>query len=106
MKNENEFDKLLLETIDNSLKDLFTENAASAIYAFLESNYTLNRQEIPEKLDVFTEGLHRFLSTGAFTVERVILENLCSNLKLESQLNQKSDFKKSITKLKNSLNTK
>jgi len=107
MRNENEFDKLLLKTIDNSLKEIFTENAAAAIYAFLESHYALNQEEIPEKIDVFDEGLRKFLSTGAFTVEKVILENLCSNTELKRcQLGEEYDFKNSIIQLKNSLRLK
>jgi len=103
MKKGNEFDRLLLKTIDDSLKKIFTENAASVIYAFLESNYTLNREEIPEKLDVFEEGLRKFLSTGAVTVEKVILENLCSDLECRCKLGEERSFKNSIIQLKNSV---
>jgi len=103
MMRESEFDKLLLKTIDNSLKEIFTENAALAIYAFLESSCTLNREEIPEKLDLFSEGLRQFLSTGAFTVERVILENLYSDLEVKCQLGEDCDFKSSVIQLKSCL---
>lgn len=106
LKRENEFDRMLLKTIDNSLKEVFTENAALAIYAYLESNYALNQGEIPEKLDLFVDGLHKFLSTGAYAVERVILENLCSNLECERCLGEERDFKNSIVQLKSSLKLK
>jgi hypothetical protein len=106
MRRESDFDKLLLRTIDNSLKEVFTENAALAIYAYLESSYALNQENIPEKLDLFVDGLHKFLSTGAFTVERVILENLHSKLELEHELGVDCDFKNSIAQLKNSLKLK
>jgi hypothetical protein len=105
MKRKNEFDKLLAKTIDNSLKDVLNENATSAIYAYLKSNYALNQEEIPQKLDVFVDGLHKFLSTGAYAVEHVILESLYSNLKCagELELDNENDFKNSITHLKNCL---
>jgi len=106
MKREIEFDRLLLKTIDNSLKEVFTENAALTIYAYLESNCALNQEDIPEKLDLFVDGLHKFLSTGAYAVERVILENLCSNLNCEVQLSEEHDFKKSVIQLKSSLKLK
>ena len=106
MKRENEFDKMLVRSIDNSLKAVFTENAAVAIYAYLESNYALSQEEIPEKLDVFVDGLHKFLSTGAFAVERVILENLCSNLECKCQPGEERDFKNSIVQMKSSLKLK
>ena len=106
LKRENEFDRMLLKTIDNSLKEVFTENAALAIYAYLESNYALNQGEIPEKLDLFVDGLHKFLSTGAYAVERVILENLCSNLECECCVGMERGFKNSIVQLKSSLKLK
>jgi len=105
VKGENEFNKLLVKTIDNSLREVFDENATSAIYAYLESNYALNQKEIPEKLDLFIDGLHQFLSTGAYAVEHVILEKLCSNLKCVGQLevDNENDFKDSIMQLKSCL---
>ena len=106
MKRENDFDMVLLKSIDNSLKEIFTENAALAIYAYLESNYALTQEEIPEKIDLFVDGLHKFLSTGAYAVERVILENLCSNLQCGCQLDEGHDFKNSIIQLKSYLKLK
>jgi len=105
VKGENEFNKLLAKIIDNSLKDVLNENATSAIYAYLESNYALDQKEIPQKLDVFVDGLHKFLSTGAYAVEHVILENLYSNLKCSDklELDDENDFKNSIIHLKSCL---
>jgi len=105
VKRENEFDKLLAKIIDDSLREVLNENAASAIYAYLRSNYSLNQEEIPQKLDLFVNGLHKFLSTGAYAVEHVILENLYSNLKCagELELDDESDFKNSIIHLKSCL---
>jgi hypothetical protein len=105
MKRENEFNKLLAKSIDNSLREVFNENATSAIYAYLESNYGLNQEEIPQKLDLFVDGLDKFLSTGAYTIEHFILENLCSNLKCtgELKLDSERDFENSIMNLKTCL---
>jgi len=103
MRERNEFDTLLLKTIDNSLKEVFTENVASTIYAYLKSSYALDQEQIPEKLDLFQDGLHNFLSTGAYVVENVILENLYSDLQIRRQLGNERDFKNSIFQLKTCL---
>jgi hypothetical protein len=103
MKRENEFNKLLAKSIDNSLREVFNENATSAIYAYLESNYGLNQEEIPQKLDLFVDGLHKFLSTGAYAVEHFILENLYSNFKCAGELDSERDFENSIMNLKTCL---
>lgn len=108
MKKENEFDRLLVKIIDNSLREVFDKNATSAIYAYLENNYAINQKEIPEKLDLFSDGLHNFLSTGAFVIEQAILDKLCINLKCahELELDPENDFKNSIIQLKISLKLK
>jgi hypothetical protein len=103
MRDENEFDRLLVRTIDNSLRELLTEDAATIIYAYLKNEYALDQEEIPGKLDTFDDGLRDFLSSGASTVERVILENLCSNLQLECRPRKEKDFKNSIVQLKSCL---
>ena len=48
-----EFKKLLLQTIEENLKQIFRETATHIIYQFLENKYSLKREEIPEKLQTF-----------------------------------------------------
>ena len=105
MERDIEFNKLLAKTIDNSLREILNEKAASVIYEYLKSSYALDQEEIPEKLDVFVDGLHEFLSTGAYAVEHTILENLCSNLKCtdKPEIDNEGDFENFIIHLKNCL---
>lgn len=110
MKKKNEFDQLLVKIIDNSLKEVFNENATSAIYKYLENTYALNQKEIPSKLDLFSDGLHNFLSTGAYAIEQIILNRLCINLNcphdLALALDPENDFKDSIVQLRSCLKMK
>jgi len=78
-----EFKKLLLETIDENLKQIFRETATHIIYQFLENKYSLKREEIPEKLEIFMEGLHEFFRSGAHMIEQSILEELHVKLGLK-----------------------
>lgn len=77
------FEKLLVKSIDNGLKDTFGEIATEVIYKHLERNHSLKPEEIPKKLEVFIESLEKFFSSGATVVEGLVLEKLCSNLGLE-----------------------
>jgi hypothetical protein len=70
------FKKLLLQTINENLKQIFQETATHLIYQFLENNYSLKREEIPEKLETFMEGLHEFFRSGAHMIEQSILKEL------------------------------
>jgi len=83
--------------IDIVLRQVFGEEATRLIYKHLESKYRLKRNEIAERIEVFAAGLEEFLSSGAYVVERKILEDIYSNcgllrrLELE-QVQDASDF--------------
>jgi hypothetical protein len=83
--------------IDKVLKQVFGEEATNLIYRHLENNYSLKRNEIAEKIEVFAAGLEEFLRSGAYVIERKILEDIYSNygllrrLELE-RVQEESDF--------------
>ncbi|MGB9675746.1 MAG: hypothetical protein ACPL0C_00980 [Candidatus Bathyarchaeales archaeon] len=72
--------------VDRVLKQVFGEEATLLIYKYLEANYNVKRDEIAEKIDVFARGLEDFLSTGAYVVERKILEDIYSSYGLLRRL--------------------
>ena len=95
-KNTNEEDKIS-KIIDRVLTQVFGEEATHLIYKYLESNYSLKRNEISEKIDVFTEGLEEFLRSGAYAIEQKILDDIYSTYgllrRLETERTQKEhDF--------------
>jgi hypothetical protein len=81
-----EMDNRISNAIDRVLRQVFGEEAACLIYGYLENNYSLKRDEIAEKIDVFARGLEKFLSSGAYVVERKILEDIYSNCGLLRRL--------------------
>jgi hypothetical protein len=91
MKREVEFEKSLIKTIDLQLKQVFGEAGTSVIYDYLQNALSLRQEEIPKKLEVFTEGLDRFLSSGARVIEKVILDGLYSDF------GQEFEFKEGYT---------
>jgi len=99
-KRKMKFEKLLIKSVDDGLKDTFGETATAIIYKHLERKHSLKQEEIPKKLEVFTEGLEKFLSSGAAVVEGIVLKNLCSNLGIERPSEGFSNFVDYVTKLK------
>jgi len=83
--------------VDRVLKQVFGGEATLLIYRYLESNYFLKQSEISEKIDVFARGLEEFLSSGAYAIERKILDDIYSSygllrrLELE-KVQEESDF--------------
>ena len=92
MELEVEFEKSLIRTIDTQLKQVFGETGASVIYQYMQSTLSLRQEEIPRKLEAFSEGLNRFLSSGARVVEKVILDKLYSNFDQEFQFKEGHNF--------------
>ena len=100
MTSKGEFETLLLKAIDDSLKQVFTENAAQIIYHYLESNQSIKREEIPEKLEAFTEGLTKFFASGARVVENIILTNLSSKIDPKHKIKEDRNFVDYVSELK------
>ena len=69
------FDQLLLEAIDQGLSGLGGAGKAS-IYIYLEGLFNIRKQEIPNKLDDFSNALHRIFGLGARHLEILIMKNL------------------------------
>ena len=72
--------------IDKVLNQVFGKEATLLIYRYLENNYSVKRDEISEKIDLFTKGLEDFLRTGAYAIERKILEDVYSSYGLLRRL--------------------
>lgn len=82
----NKKDEKLFKIIDRVLTQVFGEEATRLIYKHLEKNYSLRSDEIAEKIDVFAAGLEDFLRSGAYVIERKILEDIYSSYGLLRRL--------------------
>jgi hypothetical protein len=74
------------QIIDRVLKQVFGEEAAYLIYGHLENRYSVRQDEVAEKIDLFARGLEEFLSSGAYVIERKILEDMYSSYGLLRRL--------------------
>jgi hypothetical protein len=64
--------------IERVLTQVFGKEATRLIYKHLEREYSVKRNEVGEKLELFAKGLEDFLKSGAYAVERRILEDTWS----------------------------
>jgi hypothetical protein len=91
--------------VDRVLKQVFGEEATSLIYKHLEKNHSVKPNEISEKIEVFAKGLEEFLSSGAYVIEKKILEDIYSTygllrrLELE-RMQEEFDFVNQVKSLK------
>jgi len=72
--------------IEGVLRQVFGEEATSLIYRYLESQYSLKRNEVSDRIDLFAKGLEEFLRSGAIVIERRILDDIYSSYGLLRRL--------------------
>lgn len=69
------FERLLLQAVDESLTSL-GDSAKQAIYFHLENKFKIERNEIPERVEDFGEGLQKIFGVGAQFLEILIMKKL------------------------------
>ncbi len=69
------FSELLLEVIDDSLSVL-GDQPRQAVYQYLMTMHSIQREEIPEKLEEFVSGLNKALGGASSVIERLILKKM------------------------------
>jgi hypothetical protein len=85
-KQKHKHDGNALKAIDTTLRKIFGDEATRVIYRYLENRYSLRRDEIVEKIDVFAKGLEEILRSGAYIIEKAILEDIYSSYGLTRRL--------------------
>ena len=65
--------------IDRVLVQIFGKEASTMIYKHLEHKYSVKKNEVGEKLELFAQGLENFLKSGAYVIEKKILEDIWSS---------------------------
>ena len=78
------FGELLLEAIDDTMRQVFGESASELIYRLMEKHVSLKREEAGEKIEVFYAYLKKLLgSEGAQIIQATSLKRLCLKLRRE-----------------------
>jgi len=70
-----DFRKLLLEAVDEVFSSL-GDSAKRAIYFHLQKTFKIKKQEIPNKIDEFTNAIEKIFGDGAKLIEIQIMKHL------------------------------
>ena len=102
MAKTRDFDKLLLNAIDEALTSL-GESVKQSIYFHIENKFCVARNDIPESLQDFQGGLEKIFGTGAQFIEILIMKNLHSRIGLPLKMeNEQLEFVKYVDAAKES----
>jgi hypothetical protein len=82
--SESDFEKLLLEAIDEGLASL-GDSSKQAIYFHLEKSFDIKKNEIPRKVEPFKDALERIFGRGANFIETLIIKRLSEKVEADSE---------------------
>jgi hypothetical protein len=80
LRKELEFNKILLEAIDEALLSL-GELAKTSFYLYLQNEFGLPRYQIPSRIIDFVDGLEKIFGHAALQLQILIMK--CLNRKVE-----------------------
>lgn len=87
---EHQLRQVLLEAVDEGLL-ILGESSRKAIYFHLQHTYSLTREDIPDKPNVFAEDLRKIFGDGAKTIEESIVQSLYR--KLGTRYTEKKNYR-------------
>jgi hypothetical protein len=82
MKKPEDFDKILLEAIDEGLAVL-GDGGKHMVFFYLERNCSIRKHDIPKNPEAFVRGLEKIFGAGTTVLEKMILKRICSKLGLK-----------------------
>jgi hypothetical protein len=84
---QKKFDEYLIEAIDEALTSL-GEPVKNTVYFQLESNFNIPKNDIPIKIDKFSDIIHKIFGLGACRLEIKFMKNLYSKIKVNVELSE------------------
>lgn len=73
--SEVEFDTILLVAVDEALS-MLSDSVKKSIYFHLEQNFHIRRDDIPRRLEAFTQAIEGIFGVGADWIEILIMKKL------------------------------
>ncbi|MGA2462241.1 MAG: hypothetical protein ABSF82_12550 [Candidatus Bathyarchaeia archaeon] len=78
-----EFNDVLVESIDETMTDLLSRAVVDALYAHLQTIYSISRDEVPYRLDTLFTALEKIFGTSAQTITKAVAREFYLKLGLE-----------------------
>ena len=73
--SEKKFSQILVESIDEAFLTL-GENSKSLLYFYLETKFAISKQDIPKRIDDFSDALEQIFGVAALQIEILIMKCL------------------------------
>jgi hypothetical protein len=87
MTAQQEFSTVLLESMDGAIKSLLSEEVFQSFLSNLKEKRSISPDDIPNELPTVSIVLKKYFGPSAGTIERAIIQRLCSKYGFEFQRN-------------------
>ena len=84
MSKKETFKRVLLEAVDEGLLTL-GESGREAVYFHLQNLYGVKKDEVPDKLEEFADGLRKIFGLGAAVIEKAIIKSLYGKIGMKHE---------------------
>ena len=78
-----EFNGALVESIDDTITELLSRTVVDALYAHLQTTYSISRDEVPYRLDTLFTTLEKIFGASSKTITKAIARKFFLKLTLE-----------------------
>lgn len=85
------FGEILLEAVDEALASL-GNSAKQSIYYHLKEKFKISREDIPNRIEDFAEGLEKIFGIGARFLEILIMKKLYERIGKPLEWDESKEF--------------
>ncbi len=86
-----DFEKLLIEAVDEGLSSL-GQSSKKAIYFHLKESFNIKKEEIPFRISIFADAIEKIFGGGACFLEILIMKRLHEKVGGNFELRESTDF--------------
>jgi len=86
-----DFEKFLLEAVDESLASL-GESSKQAIYFHIERSFNIKKKEIPYKIKTFAKAIEKMFGLGANFLEILVMKKLYEKIGEVFEWHESTEF--------------
>ncbi len=77
----------MVESIDETITALLSRSVVDALYAHLQTSYSISRDEVPNRLDALSATLEKIFGARSQTITKAIAGKFYLKLRLEFTVN-------------------
>jgi len=89
---KSDFNRLFSESLDETLNQILGDSLTKTLQHYLQSSFSLNKNDVPLRVEEFAEALEKTLGAEAMIIEKTIVKHLYAKLEIDLTKREIFDF--------------